>query len=389
MTLRMEFTVVPKVIMAPDQGDLGEGYGLEARLVDALERNMRAEVAAVLRLLLDVATPGDEALCGSLLTGVDLSVARDDLACTIEWCEGYIDPYLTYLGSKGNQGVVLPNPEVTNLAAQFLETNDDQTRRRILAEARAMLAAGPLVHEPYDKGPDGGQATLKDFIALATVLVHCENVVDLDPDCWADHLRASDFHQLTIFNHTATDDYSRGVAHRASLGPPLHVRLAIGLMARNEIPIPADWLVAWRLGSSERSNWVPARRLDSKYRRLFAQRLAPTHPDGLRLAVPANAPAILQLWEIAGTSYSVRFPDVQEATIGGVGYGFPPEFAALEELFRGCANDLSPLSRLLGRKPAAWRTDEARALLPQNLLAPEFVMLLQQFQLYHERARQE
>ncbi len=143
------------------------------------------------------------------------------------------------------------------------------------------------------------------------------------------------------------------VSHPASLGSALHVRLAIRLMVKAGVPVPPDWLVAWRLGLHHRTVWVPACRCNLEYVRLFAVRFKPSHPDGMRMTAPEAAPCIRQQWQIAAKRYSLRFPGVQEVTVGRLGYGGPPEFEGLEQLFHDCAFALRPLSRLLGRNPQA------------------------------------
>ncbi len=145
---------------------------------------------------------------------------------------------------------------------------------------------------------------------------------------------------------------------------PMSVRLAIGQLAAQRRPIPADWALPWVLLHPTTHLRTPARRCDAELRALFSVRYAAKYGEGIR------AEPVKPLLDLRYSPASLSLPrdsrfvshDVSDVACSS---------SALNELRRlvdECTNDLEPYSRLLGRRPASRGGLAAIALLPVELV---------------------
>lgn len=144
---------------------------------------------------------------------------------------------------------------------------------------------------------------------------------------------------------------------------PLIVRLAIGQMAAEGKPVPADWMLAWLMTDPMTRLRKPASRAQEEFRQLFRLRFAAKYPDGLKIHSPK--PRLRYAYRAAGATFRV---DLREA-IGDL-----PEIGSMtgplnkvREIAEGCVEALDLYSRLIGRHPEARGSFQAIALLPPEL----------------------
>ena len=149
--------------------------------------------------------------------------------------------------------------------------------------------------------------------------------------------------------------------------PPLSLRLAIGELARDGQPVPANWAHSWAMLHPEVNPRVPAERCPEEYRRLFTLRYAQKYGSGLvvrplkRTITVEYSPASAS-FHYADTEIPTSIPDVLTAAL---------PTRALAALVESCTNDLDAYSRLMGRQPEAAGTLAAAAVLPAELLDPD------------------
>ena len=144
---------------------------------------------------------------------------------------------------------------------------------------------------------------------------------------------------------------------------PLGLRLAIGRMVRDGIPLNAIWVLSWYCAHPEYSLRTPARRASEEFKALFKLHFDEKYPDGMKVNPPKR---ILQANYLAASS---GFEANLEKYVGVVpdisGLTRPLNLAKL--LVEEATNNLDKYSRFLGRNPDGRNTIEAFALLPKPL----------------------
>jgi uncharacterized tellurite resistance protein B-like protein len=147
-------------------------------------------------------------------------------------------------------------------------------------------------------------------------------------------------------------------------GPPFALRVRLGEFAAQELPVPAEWALAWLRGHPAYRPRTAATRCEAEFAALFRIKYAERYGDGLvvrpghrELAFdyrPAN-PGFAG----AGRLVMPGVPDVLALA------GPARELFALAE---ECCSALEAYSRFLGRLPNARQSVQAQALLPAELL---------------------
>lgn len=145
---------------------------------------------------------------------------------------------------------------------------------------------------------------------------------------------------------------------------PLSIRIGLGLFARDQVPVPADWALAWLRADPNTYLRTPALRCQEQFETLFKQRYAEEFRGGLRLK--ANRTKLKVSYQPASSGlrhaeYSrtlAGLPDVSAVTA---------PVAELRELANKCSDALDAYSRYLGRNPDKAQALEAILLLPVNL----------------------
>ena len=145
---------------------------------------------------------------------------------------------------------------------------------------------------------------------------------------------------------------------------PLGLRIAVGALAAEDRPVPANWALAWAWYHPEVYPRTPATRCPDEFAALFAQRYSEKHGAGLKVRATgrplrleyhtASAGVGTADLELTGTSDVFESPDVGRA---------------LRDLFDKVTDELDPYSRWLGRNPnpTPRQALAGAALLPAGL----------------------
>ncbi len=144
---------------------------------------------------------------------------------------------------------------------------------------------------------------------------------------------------------------------------PLGLRVAIGRMAKEKLPLSADWLLGWYIAHPE--NWLrtAATRAFPEFRALFALLFDERFPEGLKMRTPkrllrARYASASGAFEVDLKPFLGDIPDI---------LGTSKPLAIAKELVEEATNALDKYSRFLGRNPEGRETIEAHALLPERL----------------------
>ncbi|HEV8240501.1 MAG TPA: TerB N-terminal domain-containing protein, partial [Thermoanaerobaculia bacterium] len=144
---------------------------------------------------------------------------------------------------------------------------------------------------------------------------------------------------------------------------PMAVRLAIGSLAKEGKPLPAEWALSWVLTAPEILLRTPAQRCPDELRELFLARYRDEHGDGLVLR--ENKTRLQVQYQPASASFggavnlTVDLPDVASTTA---------PLDRLRRLAEQCSTDLDAYSRWVGRTGDT-ASPAAVALLPAALAA--------------------
>ena len=159
------------------------------------------------------------------------------------------------------------------------------------------------------------------------------------------------------------EDRTEPRIERAGYELPLSVRITIGRMSREGLPISADWLLRWYVAHPDYSLRTPATRAFPEFRALFGQLLDERFPEGM--PVPVSKRTLRAQYRAA----SSEFVSDLEEYIGQV-----PDISrisrplnAAKTIVDDATDALDRYSRFLGRNPDGRGTIEAHALLPQRL----------------------
>lgn len=144
---------------------------------------------------------------------------------------------------------------------------------------------------------------------------------------------------------------------------PIALRVGLGRMAREKIPVSAQWALAWVWYHPRIYARTPQRRCRAEFDALFTARYTSQTGSGLRLVGQhSNITIDYQCATNVPRSGPVEFvgvPDVVEADDAS---------QLLAELAERTENDLDPLSRWLGRHPDDRTSFGALATVPAELL---------------------
>ena len=154
--------------------------------------------------------------------------------------------------------------------------------------------------------------------------------------------------------------------HRDGWDVPFELRLGLGQLAADAMPVPADWALAWLRLHPEGWLRTPATRCPDEFCEVFTRRYRERYGDGLLLE-PGGA-MLRQRYHPASAGISEpelplgrQVPDVasREAPL-----------ARLREVAGEACDDLDAYSRYIGRHPGGAGTAAALALLPPGIERP-------------------
>lgn len=148
-------------------------------------------------------------------------------------------------------------------------------------------------------------------------------------------------------------------------GIPTVLKVALGQMAVDDVPLPAEWAFAWAINDPGISKRTPAQRCPEEFRRLFLLRYNEKFGEGLKLK-PNKARIQLTYYpasaSLKGQSEALQVPDLPDVTL------VTGPSSKISELVTVCTDELEGYSRYLGRNPEGKDSIEAAAYLPQPLL---------------------
>lgn len=142
---------------------------------------------------------------------------------------------------------------------------------------------------------------------------------------------------------------------------PLVVKLALGMLAVEEKPLPAEWALSWVMTAPEIGLRTPAQRCPEEFRELFLLRYQECLGDGVRLR--PNKTRLKVEYHPASASFggavtlTADLPDLSRTTA---------TLDRLRSLAEQCVQELDPYSRWVGRTGET-SSAPAVALLPSVL----------------------
>ena len=144
---------------------------------------------------------------------------------------------------------------------------------------------------------------------------------------------------------------------------PLGLRISIGRMAKEEVPLSADWLLSWYISHPEHQLRTPATRAFLEFRSLFALLYYERFAEGLKVNMPKRLlkgryTAASGEFEIDLNQFLGDIPDIANLS---------KPLSIANEIVEEATNALDKYSRFLGRNPEGRDTIEAHALLPERL----------------------
>ncbi len=149
---------------------------------------------------------------------------------------------------------------------------------------------------------------------------------------------------------------------------PLSLRIGLGLFARDQQLVPAEWALAWLRADPNTYLRTPALRCHEQFEILFKQQYVDEFRGGLRLKVNRTKLKISYQPASSGLRYAAYsrtlpgLPDVSAVTA---------PVAELREFGNKCSDALDAYSRYLGRNPDKAQALEALLLLPVALWPTE------------------
>jgi tellurite resistance protein len=145
---------------------------------------------------------------------------------------------------------------------------------------------------------------------------------------------------------------------------PLILKMALGQMAMDCVPLSAEWALAWAENDPSMPRRMPVQRCPQEFRELFKLRYSERYSEGLKLKT--NKARIRAMYCPASSSFGgqveISMPDLPDITqITGPS-------SRIIDIISGCTDELEGYSRYLGRNPDGRNSIEATSYLPQPLL---------------------
>lgn len=145
---------------------------------------------------------------------------------------------------------------------------------------------------------------------------------------------------------------------------PVILKMALGQMAIDCVPLSAEWALAWAENDPSMPRRMPVQRCLQEFRELFRLRYSEKFSEGLKLK--PNKARIRASYYPASSSFGgqveISMPDLPDITqITGPS-------SKIIDIISGCTDELEGYSRYLGRNPDGKNSIEATSYLPQPLL---------------------
>jgi tellurite resistance protein len=168
--------------------------------------------------------------------------------------------------------------------------------------------------------------------------------------------------RLTQLNDTLYLNSPQIAPHFSEM--PLTLKVALGQMAKDAVPVTSEWALAWAQNDPEMPRRMPSQRCQSEFSDLFKVRYSETFGEGLKLK--PNKSRIQASYQPASPSFGgniqIPAPDLPDVTkVTGPS-------SKIKDLVNSCIDELEGYSRFIGRNPDGRNSIEALAYLPQPLL---------------------
>ncbi|MGE5313932.1 MAG: TerB N-terminal domain-containing protein [Acidobacteriota bacterium] len=145
---------------------------------------------------------------------------------------------------------------------------------------------------------------------------------------------------------------------------PMSLKIALGQMARDGVPLSAEWALAWAENDPQMPHRTPVQRCVKEFRELFKIRYTEKYGDGLKLK--ANKTKISTYYHAASPSLGGTV-DISVADLPDITAISGPS-SKIIEIINACTDELEGYSRYVGRNPENKNSIEATAYLPQPLM---------------------
>jgi len=146
---------------------------------------------------------------------------------------------------------------------------------------------------------------------------------------------------------------------------PLTLKIALGQIANDGVPLSAEWALAWAENDPSMPRRMPSQRCQAEFRELFKIRYSEKMGEGLKLK--PNKARLTAYYSAASSSFGRMviipisdLPDVTETT---------GPANKIRDIANACTDELEGYSRYLGRNPDGRNSIEATSYLPQPLLS--------------------
>lgn len=179
------------------------------------------------------------------------------------------------------------------------------------------------------------------------------------------HSYASKFLDVLQVSQTTVPLYrSTPQIESCSWEVPLVLKMALGQMATDSVPLPAEWALAWAENDPSMPRRMPVQRCPEEFRELFKLRYNEKYGEGLKLK--PNKARIRAMYRPASASFGgqvdISMPDLPDITqVTGPS-------SKIIDIITACTDELEGYSRYLGRNPDGRNSIEATSYLPQPLL---------------------
>ncbi|MBF0527763.1 MAG: TerB N-terminal domain-containing protein [Deltaproteobacteria bacterium] len=145
---------------------------------------------------------------------------------------------------------------------------------------------------------------------------------------------------------------------------PLTLKIALGQMARDDIPLSAEWALAWAENDPNMPLGTPVQRCITEFRKLFKIRYIEKYGEGFK--IKSNKLKTLFSYNPASASFGgqveLKVSDLPDVT-ADTGLS-----SKIIEIINTCTDDLTSFSRYLARNPFDKDSFEAVTYLPKLLL---------------------
>ena len=145
---------------------------------------------------------------------------------------------------------------------------------------------------------------------------------------------------------------------------PSVLRIGLGQLVRDGLPIPPHWAFSWVVHDRETRLRTPANRCATEFEQLFAIRYQQEFGDGMVLQ-PSRRRLVIRY---QAASPSIRRAVTREYEDLSDVCAMAAPLDRLRRILERCMDDLSPYSRWLGRNPDLSDSLQAAAMLPADLV---------------------